>query len=45
MRYFADDAVYHNIPLEPAVGHEAIRAFIEMFLGMTSSIASTSTDS
>jgi limonene-1,2-epoxide hydrolase len=38
MGYFADDAVYHNIPLEPAVGHQAIRAVVEMFLGMTSSI-------
>ena len=38
MTYFADDATYHNIPLEPAVGHEAIRTFLEMYLGMTSSI-------
>ena len=30
--YFADDAVYHNIPIEPAVGLEAIRAVIEMFV-------------
>jgi limonene-1,2-epoxide hydrolase len=26
--FFADDAIYHNIPLEPAVGTEAIRAHI-----------------
>lgn len=30
--YFADDAVYHNIPIEPAVGLDAIRAVIEMFV-------------
>ena len=32
MSYFADDAVYHNIPIEPAVGRDAIRAVIEMFV-------------
>ena len=26
-----DDAVYHNIPMDPVVGPEAIRAFIEGF--------------
>jgi limonene-1,2-epoxide hydrolase len=30
--YFAEDAVYHNIPLEPAVGLEAIRGVLEMFV-------------
>jgi len=30
--FFADDAVYHNMPMEPAVGIEAIRAVIEMFV-------------
>ncbi|MFM8303287.1 MAG: limonene-1,2-epoxide hydrolase family protein [Actinomycetota bacterium] len=30
--YFAADAVYHNIPVEPAVGHDAIRAVVEMFV-------------
>ena len=30
--FFADDAVYHNIPLEPAVGLDAIRAVLEMFV-------------
>jgi limonene-1,2-epoxide hydrolase len=30
--YFAADAVYHNIPLEPAVGLDAIRAVVEMFV-------------
>jgi limonene-1,2-epoxide hydrolase len=30
---FTDDAVYHNIPLDPVVGPEAIRTFIEGFIG------------
>jgi limonene-1,2-epoxide hydrolase len=30
--YFADDAVYHNIPIEPAVGLDAIRGMLEMFV-------------
>jgi limonene-1,2-epoxide hydrolase len=30
--YFTDDAVYHNIPLEPAVGKGAIRGVLEMFV-------------
>ncbi|HUI48799.1 MAG TPA: limonene-1,2-epoxide hydrolase family protein [Acidimicrobiia bacterium] len=29
--YFTDDAVYHNIPVEPAVGPEAIKAVFAMF--------------
>jgi limonene-1,2-epoxide hydrolase len=32
MDFFADDAVYHNIPIDPpSVGKEAIRATIDMF--------------
>jgi len=31
MAFFTDDAVYHNIPLEPVVGPEAIRATIDGF--------------
>ena len=30
--YFADDAVYHNIPVEPAVGREAILGLLNMFV-------------
>ena len=30
---FTDDAVYHNIPLDPVTGPEAIRTFIEGFIG------------
>ena len=29
--YFTDDGVYHNIPVDPLTGHEAIRGMIEMF--------------
>lgn len=32
MAAFAPDAVYHNIPMAPLVGHEAIRAFIAPFM-------------
>ncbi|MCB9726109.1 MAG: nuclear transport factor 2 family protein [Spirochaetaceae bacterium] len=32
MGAFAEDAVYHNIPLEPCVGKGAIKGFIEGFL-------------
>ena len=33
-----DDAVYHNIPLEPANGKSAIKAVINTFLPMSQSI-------
>jgi limonene-1,2-epoxide hydrolase len=29
--YFTDDAVYHNIPVDPVTGKEAIKATIAMF--------------
>ena len=32
--FFTDDVVYHNIPMDPAVGLEATIGFIESFLGM-----------
>jgi limonene-1,2-epoxide hydrolase len=31
MAFFADDAVYHNIPLDPVTGTDAIRATIAGF--------------
>ena len=34
--YLADDVVYHNIPIEPAVGLEATLAFLDGFFGMFS---------
>ncbi len=30
--YFTEDAVYHNIPMEPVQGRDAIREFIAGFL-------------
>ena len=39
MEYFTPDAVYINIPMDPPnEGTEAIRAFIEGFIGMASKI-------
>ena len=39
MEYFADDAVYHNIPVDPPnVGKEQIRATIESFTSAPESI-------
>ncbi len=38
LAFFTDDAVYHNIPVEPAKGKEAIRGVINMFLPMAKSI-------
>ncbi len=35
--FLTEDCFYHNIPMEPCVGHAAIRAFVEPFLkGATS---------
>jgi limonene-1,2-epoxide hydrolase len=30
--YFADDAVYHNMPLAPATGKDAIREILNLFV-------------
>ncbi len=30
--YFADDAIYHNIPMKPVAGRRAIAGFITQFL-------------
>jgi len=32
VEYFTADAVYHNIPVDPAVGHDAILALLNMFM-------------
>ena len=32
MDYFTDDAVYHNMPLQPIKGKDAIQGVIEQFL-------------
>jgi limonene-1,2-epoxide hydrolase len=31
--FFADDAVYHNIPMDPITGRDAIKSFIAGFAG------------
>jgi limonene-1,2-epoxide hydrolase len=31
--FFTPDAVYHNVPVEPVTGLDAIRSVFEMFLG------------
>jgi limonene-1,2-epoxide hydrolase len=36
--FFADDAVYHNIPVDPVTGRDAIRATIEGFTAGVDSI-------
>ncbi len=36
--FFTDDAVYHNIPMDPARGKAAIRAVINSFLPMARSV-------
>jgi len=37
--FFADDAVYHNVPVEPIVGRDAIRRIFQAFLDNFSSAA------
>lgn len=36
--YFDDETVYHNIPLEPIVGVQSIRAVLEPFITKTSEV-------
>ncbi|HEX2381327.1 MAG TPA: limonene-1,2-epoxide hydrolase family protein [Acidimicrobiales bacterium] len=38
LEFFAEDAVYHNIPVDPVTGRDAIRATIEGFTGGVESI-------
>ena len=38
VEFFAEDAVYHNIPVDPVTGRDAIRATIEGFTGGVESI-------
>jgi limonene-1,2-epoxide hydrolase len=38
MSFFAEDAVYHNIPMAPAKGKDAIRNLINTFLPMASAV-------
>ncbi len=36
--FFTEDAVYHNIPTDPAKGHDAIRAVMMLFVPMSKGI-------
>lgn len=38
LSHFADDAVYHNMPMEPVQGLDAIRNVVEMFVNPADSI-------
>ncbi len=38
LSFFAEGAVYHNIPMDPAVGEEAIRAVLGMFVSGPGSV-------
>jgi len=38
MAFFAADAVYHNIPVQPVQGTAAIRAVLQGFMGMASEV-------
>jgi limonene-1,2-epoxide hydrolase len=38
MSFFTADCVYHNIPMEPLRGTEAIRGLIQTFVGMASEL-------
>lgn len=38
LQTFAPDALYHNMPLDPVRGNDAIRAVLEPFLGLASEV-------
>ena len=38
MGFFAEDAVYHNIPVQPVRGTAAIRGVLQGFMGMASEV-------
>jgi len=35
---FTEDAFYHNIPMDPMIGRDAIRAGLEAFVGMVEEV-------
>lgn len=37
--FFADDAVYHNVPLEPAIGRDAILDTFAQFMAMGGTVS------
>ena len=38
MEFFAEDCIYHNIPMAPVTGTEAIRKVMESFAGMADEV-------
>lgn len=38
LAFFTDDAVYHNIPMQPATGKDAIRGLLGFILGPAKSV-------
>jgi len=36
--FFTDDAIYHNIPTDPAQGHDAIRGVLMLFVPLSKTI-------
>ncbi len=38
IEFFTDDAIYHNIPTDPAQGHDAIRGVLMLFVPMSKAI-------
>ena len=36
--YFTEDATYHNIPIDPATGHDAIRNVLNLFVPLAQKI-------
>jgi limonene-1,2-epoxide hydrolase len=38
LSFFTPDAVYHNVPIDPAVGHDAIRNMLDLFVPASSEI-------
>lgn len=36
--FFADDAIYHNMPMEAVTGKDAIRATLSMFMGQAEEV-------
>ncbi len=37
--YFTEEAIYHNVPLEPAVGRDAIRDTFAQFMAMGGTVS------
>ena len=38
LAFMTPDAIFHNVPIDPVVGHDAIRSALEAFLGMANNV-------